>query len=340
MLKSKQTEEIEHKGNKMKLEDIAKIANVSVSAVSLALNNRPGISEKTRAKILTIVDQQNYVPPKNSKLNVHKIKILAASNLNINQNIYYVVLQNLSRLGKKDKLEYNLEIYDRDSLSKIIKDIIAEKQYDCIILFGEEDLRKDIENANFPILMINYYYLKQEVNTINVDKYAGGYIAANLALRNSYKIAFIKSFSNKTNRWPDAQEGIIQSLNEHNLKKEELKVFTKRLNKSEDYTKEIKEIKEKSHYCFICESDTQAINVIRSCSSLHLKVPEDVGIISLDYFSNNKNIFPPLTRLRVPTDQFSKLINDKIEQMLSDKNFNTNTFITPRVVLGNSINLN
>lgn len=51
----------------MKLEDIAKLAGVSISSVSLALNNRPGISEKTRQKILDIVKKNNYIPPKKFK---------------------------------------------------------------------------------------------------------------------------------------------------------------------------------------------------------------------------------------------------------------------------------
>lgn len=34
----------------MKLEDIAKLAGVSKGAASLALNNKPGVSEETRKK--------------------------------------------------------------------------------------------------------------------------------------------------------------------------------------------------------------------------------------------------------------------------------------------------
>ena len=40
----------------MKYKEIAKIANVSVATVSLALNNKPGISDATRQKILEIAE--------------------------------------------------------------------------------------------------------------------------------------------------------------------------------------------------------------------------------------------------------------------------------------------
>ena len=38
----------------MKYKEIAKIANVSIATVSLVLNNKPGISDTTRHKILEI----------------------------------------------------------------------------------------------------------------------------------------------------------------------------------------------------------------------------------------------------------------------------------------------
>ena len=36
---------------KAKLTDIARMDNISPSAVSMALNNRPGVSEKTRERV-------------------------------------------------------------------------------------------------------------------------------------------------------------------------------------------------------------------------------------------------------------------------------------------------
>ncbi|MDQ0643797.1 DNA-binding LacI/PurR family transcriptional regulator [Microbacterium murale] len=42
--------------------DIARMAGVSVSAVSLALNGRPGVSETTRQRIVAIADEMNWRP--------------------------------------------------------------------------------------------------------------------------------------------------------------------------------------------------------------------------------------------------------------------------------------
>ena len=44
------------------IKDIARIARVTPTSVSMALNNRPRISEKTRANILRIAEELNYQP--------------------------------------------------------------------------------------------------------------------------------------------------------------------------------------------------------------------------------------------------------------------------------------
>ena len=44
------------------ISDIAKAAGVSTGAVSYALNNRPGVSEPTRRRIMDIADRLGWVP--------------------------------------------------------------------------------------------------------------------------------------------------------------------------------------------------------------------------------------------------------------------------------------
>ena len=49
------------------ISDIAKMADVSKTTVSFILNNKEGVSEKTRQKVLSIIEQTNYKPTLNSR---------------------------------------------------------------------------------------------------------------------------------------------------------------------------------------------------------------------------------------------------------------------------------
>lgn len=72
----------------MKIDDIARLAGVSKSAVSLAFNNKPGVSEETKEQILKIAQEHGYKPRtmKTSKeviKNHHVIRFVACKNTDI-----------------------------------------------------------------------------------------------------------------------------------------------------------------------------------------------------------------------------------------------------------------
>jgi len=50
------------RGARVRLVDVARAAEVSLSAASVALNGRPGVSEPTRAKVQTVARKMGYVP--------------------------------------------------------------------------------------------------------------------------------------------------------------------------------------------------------------------------------------------------------------------------------------
>ena len=52
---------------KVTIHDIARMANVSPSAVSLVLNHKPGVSEDTRNLVQQIIRETGYTPNLNSQ---------------------------------------------------------------------------------------------------------------------------------------------------------------------------------------------------------------------------------------------------------------------------------
>lgn len=46
----------------MTIKDIARLCGVSVSTVSRVLNDRPGVSEENRRRVLEVIESSNYIP--------------------------------------------------------------------------------------------------------------------------------------------------------------------------------------------------------------------------------------------------------------------------------------
>ena len=55
---------------KVTMKDIAKKLNVSINAVSIALNDKPGVSDEMRLLILKTADEMGYINEKSKYLSV------------------------------------------------------------------------------------------------------------------------------------------------------------------------------------------------------------------------------------------------------------------------------
>ena len=69
------------------IDEIAKIANVSKTAVSFALNNKPGISEETRNNILKIARREGYFEKNKNRKNTSQNILLVMCSKNENSTI-------------------------------------------------------------------------------------------------------------------------------------------------------------------------------------------------------------------------------------------------------------
>ena len=46
----------------MTIKDIARLSGVSVSTVSRVLNNRPDVSEESRRRVRSVIENESYIP--------------------------------------------------------------------------------------------------------------------------------------------------------------------------------------------------------------------------------------------------------------------------------------
>lgn len=60
------------------IKDIAKMANTSIGTVDRALNNKPGVSAKTRERIMAIAESLDYKPNRLGKALVLRNRNMAA----------------------------------------------------------------------------------------------------------------------------------------------------------------------------------------------------------------------------------------------------------------------
>lgn len=171
----------------MTIYDISEKAGVSIATVSRVLNGSNNVSEKTKKKVLDVMNQYEYTPNAFARglgLNTMKtIGIMCAdsSDLYLAKAIYYI--EQLLRANGYDSL-LNCTGYDLKTKEKSLE-LLISKKVDSIVLVGSNFIyEKETDNkyildaaAQVPIMLLNASYEAPNVYSIVSDDYTSMYEA-------------------------------------------------------------------------------------------------------------------------------------------------------------------
>jgi LacI family transcriptional regulator len=112
---------------KATIKDIALIAKISPTAVSMALNNRSGVSAKTRERVLKIAEKLEYHPSYVAKTLIGKQSNTIALVVHTVADPFYAELA-LGVEEKASELGYSVLIYNTGVNARVN----GKKEKDCI----------------------------------------------------------------------------------------------------------------------------------------------------------------------------------------------------------------
>ncbi len=173
---------------KVTISDIAKRFKVSTTTISNALNNKPGVGEETRGKIVQFAKEFGYQPNYFAKGLVAKQSFTIGLIVTNFSDPYYHEIA-LGVQAEVDKQNYTMMLFNTDSSieneKKIIEMLIA-RGVDGIILSTvlQDDPNIDLLNEmEIPYVLISRLILdpikSSGINSVTSDNYGGAYKAAN-----------------------------------------------------------------------------------------------------------------------------------------------------------------
>jgi DNA-binding LacI/PurR family transcriptional regulator len=191
---------------KVTLKDIAKETGYSISTISRVLSNVGKISSKAREEILQAAQKLNYPTSRIAGYEIRKKHLNVALITDFHEGEFYAsYYYGVEQAAASENVRLSLlNVTDpRNNIRKFMTDLIADKYYDCAIIFISELLRKDYENLmevipdNFPIVS-NALIENSFLSTITFDGYSGGHQAASLFYKYGYRrVGIVKGPSRK-----------------------------------------------------------------------------------------------------------------------------------------------
>ncbi len=289
--------------------DIAKKANVSPSAVSIALNNRKGISEKTRERILQIVEKYNYVPNQQAR----RLLFKCTNNIGILHEEHRSPLRHLflmevlsSALTKSEQLGYNLLISSvNGERYNQIPDVVKNRDVDGIIIIGEMNLQiiDNIRSTGIPTVLVDDHMRSKDTIAVEVDHVQGAELAVDYLISCGHtKIGYIGE-TQASMYGKQTYYGFKRSLKKNKLPLVEKWLRFKAANGDEKSGERCAaelaaECEGDVPTALYCAADIYAIGVIRQLQAEGYTVPDDISVISMDNVILSKYIQPPLTTIK------------------------------------------
>lgn len=302
-----------------KLEDVAKLANVSKTTVSRVLNQRGYLSQKTIDKVHAAMAELNYRPnviaQQLYKNQTNLIGILLPSVANPYFGELTLALERrLYQRGYKVLIgnSMNDPQKEADYLEQLLN-----KQVDGLIVGTHNQGISEYQNLNLPIVSIDRV-VNRDIPIIESDNYTGGRLATERLIdagaRRIVHINGPRQLASPASRRRDAYNDVMQ---EHGLtpltyeidfniaeaaKKDQLRLIF-------DEHPDVDGI--------FASNDTDAALVMQLAAERGLQIPSDLKLIGYDGTQVVRELVPQLTTVIQPVDEIAATAVDVLKQRIA-----------------------
>jgi LacI family transcriptional regulator, purine nucleotide synthesis repressor len=298
--------QIDKNENAVTIRTIAKMANVSHTTVSRALNGSALVKPATREKIAEIARQIGYVPNISAKSLVTNRSYMIGiffTNLDTGTSASFLteVIEQAQGLLPKG---YSLSINSVDNAMD--GQGISVSNFDGVIVISQSESDDEfieyLHKTGIPLVVLNRVIERTDINNYAIGDELGGKIATEYAIRMGHrKFALIKGLSTFESS-KQRTIGVKEAMSAHHIQ------IAPDMVKQGDYKSKsgnvlMRQILSSGSVptCVICENDDMALGALNACIELGYQVPRDISIIGFDDMAYSKYLVPPLTTVRKPT---------------------------------------
>lgn len=332
---------------KLTIRDIARMAEVSTTAVSFVLNDRPGVSEATRQKVQEIIRQTGFTP----NIHTRRLNLKRSFTVHVVMRQYDYSLFNLFAMdvlagifkeSKRRGYSIIFTALEKDTDCSELMDAIHSKDADGIIFIQvyHQSVIHLLQEEQFPYLCVDSHAPQDgEIPLLEVDYYDAAYRAIRyLADHGHREIGFLISdrhaefHKNTLAGFRDAMkdaglecrpEWMQQVV--HNIPQPATAAMEKILSCAQWPT------------AVFCASDTYAANAIRYATQQGLKVPEDISFMGLDDLVISEYTNPAITTMGLDKIAMGRQAMSTLFQMMNGSSFQRISLLPTTLIERNSV---
>ena len=301
--------------SKVTMADIARQSGVSLSTVSLVLNDKPGLPTETRLRVLNTARELGYeirssspamIKPTSLQIIGMLVKRAPGDSAPPSSNLFFShVLAGIESGCRQENISlvYSTLPVDANNNSLEIPRLIQDPRVDGLMLVGnyvDEQLNSALRQRGIPVVLIEAYCCNGDYDSIIIENAEGEYSAVKYLIDRGHRhIAFLGSFPDSRISFRYRRQGYCQALTDHGIadtyfgdcphnNREAIIATTRRM------------LVENPRITAICGcNDEVSIVAMHGALEAGKRVPQDVSIIGFDNNASAENTIPPLTTIHV-----------------------------------------
>ena len=305
------------------LKDVAKLAGVSHTTVSLALRDSPSITEETKSIVRAAAKKLSYYPnhPARSLVN-GKTNIIGIVSDGFSSFSKMEILRGIEQITRTTKSEYSINLFPTMSKNdQILSDICMGKRADGVILISINpslDLIDLYKKNDCPMIVIDGK--ANGAIEISTDNTNGAFMATQHLLDSGRRnLALV---SGAWNGQEERKKGFIQALEASQIRFDQKMVFQIDENSQEEGQMIFKRIMDSGFSVdgiFCAAGDVSASGIMIEAKSEHISIPEKLSIVGYDDEPFSSMTMPSITTVTQPLFQIGRNGYSKIIRILEGK---------------------
>ena len=317
-----------------RISDIAKQATVSNATVSLVLNEKPGVGQETRERVLQIAEQLGYKKPGSegptpSTGTIRFLKIARHGHTVNRDHTVFIAdyIDGLTYEAKVHGLKIEILSYNSTPIEEIVGALLRDSQIQGAVVLGTELSREDVmafRELSMPIVFLDTFIDFIPFDFVDMNNLDSVYrIVEYLFSRGHRDIGMVRS-SVETRNFQLRYIGFLQTMEALHFPVREEYIFDCDSTFDGAY-RDMRAILQKMlrsdtnlPSALFCTNDIIASGVLKALREEGYRIPDDISIIGFDDLPSSAVVEPPLTTIAVSKQEIGKAAVDRLVHRIAN----------------------
>ncbi|MGB4658728.1 MAG: LacI family DNA-binding transcriptional regulator [Mobilitalea sp.] len=334
------------------IKDIARICGVAVSTVSRAINNHPDINPDTKAQILQVIKENNYIP-NNSARNLKRSEsnMIAVLIKGISNPFYNNMLKVFESEIQRKKYSFFLHrVEEHDDEIEIALVLEKEKRLKGIVFLGGYFCHSEekMKQLTVPFILstggVSEKIDKNSYSFVAVDDFMESYKMVDYLCKLGHKrIAVISAPPDDESIGKLRLEGYMKAIQDNNIPYDESLINYIRDNSMDTFSMKYgymvaKTLLESSteFTAIYAISDSMAVGACKAIFEAGKKVPEDYSVTGYDGMDISFYYQPSITTIRQPVEKMAKETIRILFDIIDKRTERESKTFTAELIIGQS----